>query len=136
MNLYFTLDVVPRSKKNSMVVGKRKDGSTYVGQNEKYQAFEKKVINLVEEQDLQLHINTLINVKVHFYCESRRKIDITNLLGAIDDALVKAGVIEDDNRNIIAAHDGSRVYWDKEHPRIEIWIEDLKEEYQEWNTKK
>ena len=50
--------------------------------------------------------------------------------------LVKAGVLEDDNRNIIAAHDGSRVYWDKEHPRIEIWIEDLKEEYQEWNTKK
>ena len=143
MNLHFTLEIVPRTKKNSNLIGWRKTlnketgdikYSPYIRASEKYTEFEKQVLDILPK-DLKLHINTLVNVKAHFYCKSRRKIDLTNLLEALDDALVKAGVLEDDNRNIIAAHDGSRVYWDKKRPRIEIWIEPFLEEYQEWKTK-
>ena len=56
---------------------------------------------------------------------TKRKVDITNLLSALDDMLVKAGVIKDDNRNIVASHDGSLVLHDKERPRIEIEIKPL-----------
>jgi Holliday junction resolvase RusA-like endonuclease len=53
---------------------------------------------------------------------TKRRVDLTNLLEAIDDILVKYGVLEDDNYNIIDNHDGSRVYYDKENPRTEITI--------------
>ena len=42
-----------------------------------------------------------------------------------DDVLVKTGVVPDDNYNVIAAHDGSRVYVDKDSPRTEIYIEKI-----------
>ena len=67
-----------------------------------------------------------------FFIETKRKIDLPNLLNAIDDAMVKSGLIVDDNRDIIAAHDGSRVFHDKFNPRIEIIITELKD-YIQWN---
>ena len=53
---------------------------------------------------------------------TRRKTDLTNLLEAVDDILVHAGIIADDNYTIIASHDGSRVLYDKYRPRTEITI--------------
>ena len=32
------------------------------------------------------------------------------------------------NRRIVAAHDGSRVEYDKKNPRAEIWIEEMEDE--------
>lgn len=66
-----------------------------------------------------------------FYTETRRRVDLPNLLNAIDDAMVKSGLIIDDNRDIIAAHDNSRVFHDKFNPRIEIKITRLKD-YIQW----
>ena len=57
-----------------------------------------------------------------FYMKTRRKVDLTNLLEAADDVLVKYHVLVDDNSQIVAGHDGSRVLYDKSNPRIEIDI--------------
>ena len=51
-----------------------------------------------------------------------RRVDLTNLLEALDDVLVNAGVLADDNCNIIYSHDGSRAFVDRENPRTEIVI--------------
>ena len=48
---------------------------------------------------------------------------VTNMLEAIDDVMVKAGLLADDNYTIIQSHDGSRVLYDKENPRTIIEIE-------------
>ena len=48
--------------------------------------------------------------------------DLTNLLEAVDDVLVKARVLLDDHCGIIVSHDGSRVLYDKENPRTEVSI--------------
>ena len=45
------------------------------------------------------------------------------MLECIDDVMVKAGLLDDDNFNIIASHDGSRVLYDKSNPRTEVYIE-------------
>ena len=62
------------------------------------------------------------NVKAEFYMGTRRKVDLVNLLEALDDILVHYGVLEDDNCGIIVSHDGSRVHYDKENPRTEVTI--------------
>ena len=60
--------------------------------------------------------------------KTRRKVDLTNLLEAVDDVLVFYNVVADDNYKVIAGHDGSRVLLDKENPRTEIYITALDEE--------
>lgn len=135
MNLHFTLNVIPHSKKNSSQICTLKNGRTLLLPSKLYKKFENECLDLIQE-DLKLYINKPTTIKAHFYCKTRRKIDLTNLLEALDDMLVKAGVIEDDCRDIIASHDGSRVFYDKENPRIEIWIEDFKEDYEIWKKSK
>ena len=49
------------------------------------------------------------------------------MLEAIDDIMVKAGLLQDDNYTIIASHDGSRVFVDPKNPRTEVYIETLNE---------
>lgn len=56
---------------------------------------------------------------------TKRRVDLTNLLEAIDDVLVKYGVLKDDNSEIITSHDGSRVLYDKDNPRTEVVIKFL-----------
>ena len=68
-----------------------------------------------------------VNVKCLFFMPTTRKVDLTNLLEATDDILVKAGILEDDNCTIIAGHDGSRVFIDRENPRTEIEIERIEQ---------
>lgn len=57
-----------------------------------------------------------------FYMKTRRRVDLTNLLEAIDDVLVTCGILADDNCKIVVSHDGSRVLYDKASPRTEITI--------------
>lgn len=64
-----------------------------------------------------------VNIACVFHRRTRRRCDLTNLLEAIDDILVHYGVLADDNCSIVAAHDGSRVAYDKDFPRTEIVIE-------------
>lgn len=64
-----------------------------------------------------------INLKVEYYMPTKHRVDLVNLLEATCDILVKAGVIADDNSNIVVSHDGSRVYYDKHMPRCEIYID-------------
>lgn len=59
------------------------------------------------------NINVPINLKCTFYVPDRRKRDLTNLENAIADILVKYKVLEDDNYNIIASWDGTRVVYEK-----------------------
>lgn len=49
------------------------------------------------------------NVGVVFYVSDRRKRDLTNLLSAAMDALVRGGVLADDDWTVVRAHDGSGV---------------------------
>ena len=81
---------------------------------------------------LDAPIDYPINLKCTFYMQTRRKVDLTNLLSATMDCLVSGAVIVDDNRNIAGANDGSRVFYDKENPRVEITISDLNN-YEKWS---
>ena len=58
---------------------------------------------------------------------TKRRVDLTNLLEAVDDVLVRAGVLKDDHCGIIVSHDGSRVLYDKDNPRTVLFIRDMED---------
>jgi hypothetical protein len=62
------------------------------------------------------------------YRETKHRVDDLNLYEALDDLLVKEGVLADDNITIIRSRDGSRCFFDKANPRAEIYIYAYKEE--------
>lgn len=128
----FTLQVRPATKKNSGQIVMRGKYPVLLP-SKQYLAFEKACLPFLNHVKATAGvIDYPVNVKCGFFMETRRRVDLANLLNAIDDAMVKSGLILDDNRDIIAAHDGSRVFHDKLNPRIEVKITELKD-YTQWN---
>lgn len=66
-----------------------------------------------------------VNMRCYFVMPTRGTVDLSALYEGIQDLLVEVGVLSDDNYRIIAGHDGSRVFYDKENPRMEISIKPM-----------
>ena len=66
-----------------------------------------------------------VNIRYLFYMKTKRRVDLTNLMESADDVLTHYGIIEDDSAAFIGGHDGSRVLYDKDNPRTEIYISKL-----------
>lgn len=137
--LTFTLYGHPATKKNSqrIIDVKGKGGKKFkkLLPSATFEAYEADCLRQITG-DKKRDIDTPVNVKCLYYMKERRAVDLSNLIEATHDILVKAGVLRDDNRNIIASTDGSRVYWDKRNPRVEITITDAEPGYMQWDTKK
>jgi len=111
----------PITKKNSQqILINRKTRKPFITQSEKYKQYERDCGWYLKRTAKP--IAEPVNVKCVFYRDSARRVDLTNLLEAVDDILVRYRILEDDNHNIIVGHDGSRVYIDRDHPRTEIEI--------------
>lgn len=119
----FTIPLNPVTKKNSQRILKTRDGRSFIAPSAKYKDYEKQAGRYLPK--LESPLSDPVEVKAVFYMATRRKVDLTNLLEALDDILVKYGVLEDDNYTILASHDKSRVYHDKENPRTEVTITKL-----------
>lgn len=128
--LKIIIPINPITKKNhGRIVQKRfPNGKTLpiMLPSEAYVKYEKECKQYIPS--IERPIDFPINLKVLYYMETRRKCDITNLLQATCDMLVKYKIVEDDNYSIISSFDGTRVSYDKENPRCEIYIERLKED--------
>lgn len=74
---------------------------------------------------MSIGIDYPVNIKALYYMPTHRRVDLCNLHEALCDVLVKFGVVQDDNCKIIASMDGSRVLYDKENPRTEVYIEEV-----------
>ena len=111
----------PITKKNHSQIVKR-GNRTFLIPSKQYIAYEK-LCGIYIGGVLKQNINTPINLKCLYYMPTHHKVDLCNLLAATCDILTKYDVIEDDNSNIVISHDSSRVLYDKENPRVEIYIE-------------
>lgn len=120
----FIIKLPPVSKKNSQqIFFNPKTGKRFIAPSKKYKEYEQNAGWFLPRR--KEPIDYSINVKCLFYMPTKRKCDLTNLLEAVDDVLVKHGIIADDNYTIIESHDGSRVLYDKENPRTEIYINEV-----------
>lgn len=121
----YTIAGNPRPKKNNMRPARRRDGSLMLIQSQTYIDYANAAMPQLLEQLQQQHhdaIDTAVNVQMIYYRSDRRRTDLVNLQNATLDILVQANILADDNYNIVAATDGSRVYYDKDNPRTEIII--------------
>ena len=123
----FTLRMPPISKKNSQqIMVNKATGRPFIMPSKNFVQYQKDALWFIPK--LTNPIDYAVNVKCLFYMPTRRKCDLTNLLEAIDDIMVKSGLLADDNFTIIESHDGSRVLYDKENSRTEVYITMVKRE--------
>ena len=111
------INIAPVTKKNSQRLIHAK-GRIIPIPSKKYEQYQKDAGYFLRP----IMIDYPVNIKALYYMPTRRRVDLTNLHEALHDTLVHHGVIEDDNSNIVAATDGSRVLYDKENPRTEVYI--------------
>lgn len=133
--LRYTVLGDPRTKKNHQKIagaGRRcpvcgKFEKQWVRQGSAHDKFADMVIPQLIPRPPQ-PIEERVNVRYLFYMKTRRVVDESNLIAAMDDILVDSGILADDNCRIVAGHDGTRVRYDKENPRCEITITTMTDE--------
>ncbi len=119
----FTIPLPPITKKNHQQIVRPKGmNRPIVVPSKQYTQYEKDASYFIPKGHL---VTVPVNVKCIFYMPTRRKCDLTNLLEAIDDIMVRCGLLADDNHTIIHSHDGSRVMYCKERPRTEVEINEI-----------
>ena len=111
----------PITKKNSQrIVTNKVTGRPFLMPSRQYKQYELDAGWQIKCKGLNIDYH--VNVKCLYYMPTRHRVDLCNLLEATCDILVHYGVIADDNSQIVAGHDGSRVLYDKDNPRCEIEI--------------
>lgn len=137
MQIQISIPVKPVTKKNSQqIITNPKTGRPFIIPSKQFRDFEKECKPYMLQIKNEIgQIKYPVNVQCIFYVDRKLRYDLTNLLEAIDDVLVNYGILLDDNRDILASHDGSRVYYDKFKPRIELTIEECAN-YAQWNNTK
>ena len=130
--LSFTIPLPPVSKKNSQQIlyrwsEKKQKQVPFIAPSRQYKVYEHNAMLLCP----RVTVDGPVNIRCLFYMPAKIRVDLVNLLEAIDDVLVKRGILPDDNCTVIVSHDGSRVYCDKQNPRTEIFISEVKNEQTE-----
>lgn len=119
----------PRTKKNHQEIagsGRRcptcgKFERQWVQQGEAHRDYKKLALPQLLPKPRR-PIEEPVHIQCLFYMATLRLVDGLNLEEAVDDLLVEAGILADDNSRIVISHDGSRVLYDKDNPRTEITI--------------
>jgi Holliday junction resolvase RusA-like endonuclease len=119
----FIIPIPPVTKKNSSnIFFNKATGKRFITPSDRYKQYEKDFLLLCPNIPI---IDYPISLKALYYMPTHKKVDLINLHSALHDCLVKKNVLLDDNCSIIVSTDGSRVYYDKNNPRTEIYITKL-----------
>ena len=121
----YTVKLPPITKKNSQqILTNPKTGRPFIMPSARYKQYEREAAWFLKPRPPR-PIDCPLTIKCLFYMPTRGRVDLTNLLEAIDDILVGSGIIADDHSGIVVSHDGSRVLYSKDNPRTEIVISRL-----------
>ena len=121
----FTVSLPPISKKNSQqILINKSTNKPFIMPSKRYKEYENAALWFIPRPEQPIDYS--VNGKCLFYMPTERQCDLANMLECIDDVMVKAGLLKDDNFNIIESHDGSRILYDKDNPRTEVTITPIK----------
>lgn len=118
----FVIDLQPITKKNhQQIIWNKNTKRPMVIPSPQYKQYEKDAMWFIPLEKVE----GKVNIKAVFYMPTKRRVDLVNLLQALLDIMVKRGIIEDDNSKVVVSVDGSRVEYDKDHPRTEVTITEV-----------
>ena len=140
--LHYTVKGDPRTKKNSMMIaggGKRchacgKPAKQWIRQgkaNEKWAELAGWQLRTQRRPKRPIDFPVIVCYQFFTkidYQNAKSDWDLDNHIVAMNDILKSVGIIKDDHIRIVAGHDGSRQYYDKNNPRVEIYIYRLPDE--------
>ena len=124
MTCRLTIPGNPATKKNSQRILRLGNGRRILAPSEAFLAYQAAAGRYIPQR-LRLRLDMPLEVRGLYFMQTRRKVDLGNLLAATCDILVHYGVLADDNSRIVISHDGSRVYYDRDDPRVEIEIREV-----------
>ena len=135
MELHYKIPLEPRTKKNHLRIASsgakcptcHRYLRQYVLQSKAHDAYKQQAKVFLYPKP-KSPIGTPVEITYKFYMKTHRVVDKSGLMQAADDLLVEAGILADDNSRILVSHDGTRVLYDKDHPRTEITIRALEEQ--------
>lgn len=118
---------VPSQKNGKQIAFNKSTGKQFVISNKRVLDWKKDAIESLQLQFKGYKVSGYpVPVTLEFYYGSRRRKDLDNGAGGVMDALVQAGVLEDDNYNfvncLVLKHGG----YDKENPRVEIYLDEVR----------
>ena len=123
----YIISLPPITKKNSQqILTNHRTGKPFIAPSRQYKKYEQAAMRYLTPKP-KAPLSGRYRVATVFYMPTQRKVDLTNLMEAAHDLLVKGRILADDNYTIIESVDGSRVKYDKDNPRTEITIEELEE---------
>lgn len=131
----YVIPLDPRTKKNSHRIsgcGKRcpvcgKYERQFVRNATKTTDYAFKAVKFLQPRP-QNPIEGPVHLVYKLYTQTRHRKDDLNLYEALDDILVASKILKDDDTKTIRSRDRSRVYYDKDNPRSEIYIYSYNEE--------
>lgn len=130
MPIKLVINRIPITKKNhQQILVNKATGKRFIAPSTQYKIYEKECALELKGQYEGEPIDYPVNVKALYYMPTRRRVDLTNLHEALHDILVYCNILKDDNCKIIVSTDGSRVLYDRNNPRTEVFITRIEEEY-------
>ena len=132
---HYVIPMDPKTKKNSHRIagcGKRcpvcgKYAKQFVRNADKTTEYGFKAAQHLQPKPVK-PISGPVQLVYKLYTGTWHRKDDLNLYEALDDILVTNGILKDDDRKTIRSRDRSRVLYDKENPRAEIYIYSYSEE--------
>lgn len=125
MMIRITIPGRPITKKNSMMPVQNR-GKTILLPSKQFRDYQERAGYFIRQKHRKISVP--VNVACRYYMPTHQRVDLLNLLSATLDILVHYGVLADDNSSIVVSHDGSRVLYDKDNPRVEIVIAEVHDE--------
>lgn len=131
----YVIPLDPRSKKNSHRIsgcGKRcpvcgKYEKQFIRNGKSTTDYSFKAVKYLQPRPKEV-IKGPVQLVYKLYTQTWHRKDDLNLYEALDDILVNNRILADDDRKTIRSRDRSRVLYDKDNPRAEIYIYSYSEE--------
>ena len=121
----YIISLPPITKKNSQqILTNHRTGKPFIAPSRQYKKYEQAAMWYLTPKP-KAPLSGRYRVATVLHMPTRRSVFHPNWLEACHDTLVAAKILADDNNAIIASVDGSRVMYDKENPRTEIFIEEM-----------
>jgi len=116
---------VPSLKNQKQIFINKRTGKPFITSSQRSKEWQAHAnIELVKQFEGYKVSGYPISIAMEFYYGSKRAKDLDNSASAVLDALVHAGIIEDDNFNYIDNLSISYGGYDKENPRVIIFLDD------------